>query len=488
MLTNKVQKSRPGSEQWALNSERGFALTIVIFITALFLAITGSSLFFSGMDLKTASNHKLSNQAFYVADAGIEAALVDLVSKNFDSVLVGPDGLKNTKDDGIPSFGSSVVFGGGAYAVKVRDNDDGDGDPFADVDGKIFITSTGSIGGAQQVVEALVSDQYIASHALLGQRGVKVKKNSSINGQRGSVHDNTKTEIKCEGTGICIEKTATSSTDKCKNCTDPKLVGMPETSGGNKPSVKIPKVSPMDFIKNADYILGDKGEILDGKTGAVLAADAKKTPWNGWTMGGRGEWINDSDAPPNGTYYASKRIRITGNPGALGAAWRATLIAGSAKNKGKVEVRGDAVIEPDTPGLLFVAGKVKLKWKKPDNDEEDVDDKDDDAKAKETDDADDKKDDDDDAKDDADDDVKEVERTRPRNYMQLTGTIIATSHKDNDKDKAKGRVKISGDVRLNGNVVADGRIEVKGATVTYNGSGPRLPGTLQIIAWRQVLP
>lgn len=54
---------------------RGLALTVVIFIVAILLTLTGASLLFSGLDLKATSAMKTGTMALQVADAGIHHAL-----------------------------------------------------------------------------------------------------------------------------------------------------------------------------------------------------------------------------------------------------------------------------------------------------------------------------------------------------------------------------------------------------------------------------
>lgn len=141
-----------------LKDSQGMALVVVVFIVTILLTLTGASLLFSQMELKKTSNYKTGTSAFHVADAGIESAKAEVSSKSFDSVLAGADGNKgSTSDNGILSLGASVAFNGGAYEVRVTDNDDGDGDDWHDTDGKVYVTSTGKFAGSTRVVRVLVS-------------------------------------------------------------------------------------------------------------------------------------------------------------------------------------------------------------------------------------------------------------------------------------------------------------------------------------------
>lgn len=56
-------------------NDRGLALTVTVFITAILLTLTGASLFFTQMNLKASGSHKLSKEAFALADSGIQHSL-----------------------------------------------------------------------------------------------------------------------------------------------------------------------------------------------------------------------------------------------------------------------------------------------------------------------------------------------------------------------------------------------------------------------------
>lgn len=86
-------------------------------------------------------------QALYIAEAGIAMAQDEFKTEahDLDALLLGADGVGETADDGILSFGSNVYFGNGNYSVVVTDNDDGDGDVYTDTDNIIIATSTGEV-------------------------------------------------------------------------------------------------------------------------------------------------------------------------------------------------------------------------------------------------------------------------------------------------------------------------------------------------------
>ena len=58
-----------------LGNSRGIALAVVIFIVAVLLTVTGTSLLFSGLDLKVTTALKTGTTALQIADSGIQHAL-----------------------------------------------------------------------------------------------------------------------------------------------------------------------------------------------------------------------------------------------------------------------------------------------------------------------------------------------------------------------------------------------------------------------------
>lgn len=142
-----------------LNSEQGMVLVITLLILALLIGAGVGAIVSTQTDLKTSSNLKTATQAFYIAEAGLERAKSEVSgSKTFNSALAGTDGSRSTtNDNGILSFGSSVSFASGSYAVRVTDNSDGDSDSWADADNKIYISSTGTYGTSTRTIKVLVT-------------------------------------------------------------------------------------------------------------------------------------------------------------------------------------------------------------------------------------------------------------------------------------------------------------------------------------------
>src|SRR5574341_1046212 len=95
-------------------NNRGIALAIVIMIMAVLLSITGASLLFSSLNIKTASNLKAGAGAIHAADAGIQHALALI-----------PDGANFTYGSGatlVPLRPFPTSMSGYSYVVTAKNN------------------------------------------------------------------------------------------------------------------------------------------------------------------------------------------------------------------------------------------------------------------------------------------------------------------------------------------------------------------------------
>ena len=128
-----------------LKGSQGIALVVVIMVMVILLSITGASLLFSTLNLKTASNLKSAGGAIHVADAGIQHALALIPSgTEFDALLTGSvtgfpcaspcNGVTNK-----PALTGSLS----GYTYKVEaENDSESGGPTNDSNKVVILTST----------------------------------------------------------------------------------------------------------------------------------------------------------------------------------------------------------------------------------------------------------------------------------------------------------------------------------------------------------
>lgn len=87
-----------------LKGSQGIALVLVIMVMVIFLSITGASLLFSSLNLKTASNLKGATSAMHIADAGIQHGLA-LIPSGTTFPYTGETTILNSY-----SFGYGYVY------------------------------------------------------------------------------------------------------------------------------------------------------------------------------------------------------------------------------------------------------------------------------------------------------------------------------------------------------------------------------------------
>jgi len=130
--------------QVLFKNNRGMVLVVLIMMMMILLSITGASLFFSRLNLKTAASYKTGGAVFQIADAGIQHALAVIpITGDFDALLQGDVSAFSC---GTPCNGSSnkpILTGslaGSTYSVVVMDDDDGgSGNTYIDDTNKIVV-------------------------------------------------------------------------------------------------------------------------------------------------------------------------------------------------------------------------------------------------------------------------------------------------------------------------------------------------------------
>ncbi|MBI4639606.1 MAG: pilus assembly PilX N-terminal domain-containing protein [Candidatus Tectomicrobia bacterium] len=126
-----------------LREEQGNVLVVCLMLMVVFTMLGMSAVLASTIWVRMMGNSRAGAQAFYAAQAGLAHAKGILRKTNFNVALRGPDEKPGTSDDGTLKEATNVAFGSTTYSVQIIDNDDGDGDPLTDSDGKVLIRSTG---------------------------------------------------------------------------------------------------------------------------------------------------------------------------------------------------------------------------------------------------------------------------------------------------------------------------------------------------------
>ena len=367
-------------------NEKGIVLATGLMFMAIIAIVGSTAVLITTTDLKIGTNYITSEQAFYVAEAGIQHAANVLkagTSNGFNDELLGADGIQDTSDDFILSFGSSVSFGDGNYAVKVTDNDDGDGDPFSDPDNKVIITSTGTVNNASKTIEAVFSFQEIGVEGALAIYGdgpaVDLGNGpSEIDGRDHHVPTNFNCSgVHCEGTlvggatdetGIYAEEAITQKgliTDE----TDPKqnIFGDPPVKdvGGSEISVSYWQ----DFANSLTPDLtvdSAEGTITENIFGSrdnpqitMISDSATGTHLSG-TIDGAGILIVNGDLQITGTFHfegliivmSGGDLVVTGTGRSI--TYGSVVLAGSGVSS-EVDYGGHASIRYSSQALSYAA-------------------------------------------------------------------------------------------------------------------------------------
>lgn len=172
-----------------VNNESGMVLLSVMgIITILF--ITGIAANHNvNSDISSVVRHHSYTQSLYIAEAGIARAKAECVSRyiggnwtNFTKLLKGNDNTEGTSDDGILSFGSSVAFHGGSYAVKIINDSKDTGGVYIDTNNTIVIESIGTYHDSTTKLRVVIrmnkAPEMEGSISLLGEADTSFSGNS----------------------------------------------------------------------------------------------------------------------------------------------------------------------------------------------------------------------------------------------------------------------------------------------------------------------
>ncbi len=144
-----------------LNNTQGLSLIVVLIISTILLVLTGATLLFSGLGIKTASNHKTGTAALQAADAAIHHAVAAIsMDYNFTALLSGSDpafpcaSLCNGTTNLATLTGSLGAY---TYTVVAKNDPAESASPTTDTNKIIVLTATATgPGDSKRVIEAYV--------------------------------------------------------------------------------------------------------------------------------------------------------------------------------------------------------------------------------------------------------------------------------------------------------------------------------------------
>ena len=351
-------------------NERGAALIIAIF-AILLVTVIGFALVATGiLSQNIATNAREQTEAYYISESGLSHAnnlVLNAGVSNFNSLLQAGDGIANTGDElsnrpawltPIPSTG--LTFGNGYYIVKVSDDPaDADGNPNADSNGRIVITSIGyGKNGATATTESIIG--VALSPAILINGPAKVGGSFSVLGTEGVFHANGIIDVTgnpCASQYFSSSATITSATSK-----------MGADCSGNGPTRPNQPVIPLptwnirsDFYTRSTYILG----ATDAAAGKVYSSSGTlivdtATTGNTWVMNASAQWSWDEDNKlwshsgsqlPTGTYYSEGSVELGSSFGTAASPAQVTVIA-----EGYIRASGNPYMRPNLDNFSLMAG------------------------------------------------------------------------------------------------------------------------------------
>jgi hypothetical protein len=174
-----------------LHNEGGMVLlTVMGFIIILFITGIAANQNVNS-DISGVVKHHSYAQSLYIAEAGLARAKAECISRytlgnwgSFTKLLKGTDNTGGTSDDGILSFGSSVAFHGGTYAVKVMNDSKDTGGAYSDTNNTLVIESLGTYRDSTTKLRVVIrmnsAPAIEGSVALLGEADTSFSGNSFL--------------------------------------------------------------------------------------------------------------------------------------------------------------------------------------------------------------------------------------------------------------------------------------------------------------------
>lgn len=329
--------------------EQGAALALALLFIMLLAVFIPMTLTRTTTDTSRTIDYERSRKAFYVAEAGLQRAVDDLLSGFGDDTYSSIDDVLNAKDgnDVIENL-TDIGFGEGTYTITVVDNSDGDGDQTIDVDRVIFMNSTAIVDDETITLQARITqvtpegpgEPFTSTHAIATESDLLIAGSPVIAGDGGSIHTNG--DLTIDGASTTIIQTATAAGDYDVHANAD--IGDTLNSGGGAGESALPDVDVSDYRDYADIILGADGIVLDSD-GAVVFDASGGSKYNATGCSGNKGWAYSAGPPVEwsigdacggeGSFYVEGNISFGGSPGSAADPLELTLMA-----EGSIQISG----------------------------------------------------------------------------------------------------------------------------------------------------
>jgi hypothetical protein len=352
------------------SNQSGFSLPIalILLVPLTLLAVTVAKR--SSLEESMAGAQKDGAQAMMNADSGLR-----LADHIFDEIVAGThayeisDYLDALGQGGVLKYKGTDALTNysldeGTVTVTIRDNDDGDSDPYTDSDNRVVVRSVGLYQGAERIVEGIFSLSVAPPPAakdlppltIFAEEYVSISGNPDIFGPGSLVHSNSYVNI--GGTVRIageIQQVGSGGSGNYQQGTYDggwsDLTSVQVTK--NVAALDTPYVYPPVYKPFATRYMAANCKIWDGMPNSTspvtgdaskIVADAYGNEVDGWVCDNDGsrnkkwELLNDTSAH---FYYVEGNMYINGNPGEGGDPICLSIVA-----EGFIEVSGNPNIEP----------------------------------------------------------------------------------------------------------------------------------------------
>lgn len=340
------------------SSERGAILIIAVILVVVTVGLAAAMLVAANALTERAIERASIDRARDLAEEGIDLARLHLLSlidpRNFDDPAAAWDEVL-ASEGGVPArFRGGVTTKEGSYAIRVVDNEDGDGDLTIDRDMMVIVESTGTAAGQGRTIRAVVRcEPYdpTAEFAILTEDNLYIWGNQTTDGTLANVHTNKNLYVWGSPDIHGIASASEQAWGWGNYRTEGGTVNGPLHD--NSPVVPIPPVEVAAYRSKMEYVLTRDGRVLDGNGRVLWQADQQqywRTDFRGIQWSPWGWYTHHGSNPQDGSYYIEGNFWFTGG-GRSGRPWNATIVA-----EGYISGFGNPIMTPRFGNELLVSG------------------------------------------------------------------------------------------------------------------------------------
>lgn len=397
------------------SSERGVALIIVLLLMVVLSGLATGFAMNGNIEVQMGTNEVHYAGARAAAEAGLNRAIVEIVTNTNTNFLAGTDGLVDAGTPGAAvnaDNGKMTFLLGGAgpypldangeytYDIEIIDDDNDtlyptaltsaqvtkmgeDDSVYTNINQRLILRATGygpngttvRIARVLETVDtttvSTTTTTTLSDAAIIVNGNFEMNGNITVNGTQGSVHANGNMQ-KTGGSG-----TITGNATATGTYSGPAIAA--GATGGGRPTINVPDIQASNYMGLADYKLTSAGTVQT-KVGGVwtncTTSACKGVDWS--YSAGSGTWSTGKN-PTSATYYVEGKVSIGPTSGSTNKA--VSIIAtgdidvnsGSAKytpaatgNKIQFVTNGDLTInasdlDADIPlmeGQIMVRGQM----------------------------------------------------------------------------------------------------------------------------------